>query len=226
MLTRLHIRNYTLIDHLELDFGPGFSALTGETGAGKSILIDALGLLLGDRARADLIRAGAGRAELSAEFDLRDLPAAAHWLAEEGLDDGEVCVLRRVLQRDGGSRMTINGRPVTAQSLRHLGPLLIEIHGQHAHQSLLQGSALVKLVGQAQQFDKQVAPQLHWVVKIVQGAPQQPHQLVVTQVVHSGRLGWEQDSKRRLGLSLLAWVTVTPTTTRHRMVRTWPESAE
>lgn len=146
MLTRLHIRNYTLIDHLELDFGPGFSALTGETGAGKSILIDALGLLLGDRARADLIRAGASRAELSAEFDLRDLPAAAHWLAEEGLDDGEVCVLRRVLQRDGGSRMTINGRPVTAQSLRHLGPLLIEIHGQHAHQSLLQGGAQRELL--------------------------------------------------------------------------------
>ena len=97
MLTRLHIRNYTLIDHLELDFGPGFSALTGETGAGKSILIDALGLLLGDRARSDLIRAGANRAELSAEFDLGDLPAAAAWLAEEGLDDGDTCVLRRVL---------------------------------------------------------------------------------------------------------------------------------
>ena len=121
MLTRLHIRNYTLIDHLELDFGPGFSALTGETGAGKSILIDALGLLLGDRARSDLIRAGATRAELSAEFDLRDLPAAGEWLVAEGLDDGEACVLRRVLQRDGGSRMTINGRPVTAQSLRDMG---------------------------------------------------------------------------------------------------------
>ena len=146
MLTRLHIRNYTLIDHLELDFGPGFSALTGETGAGKSILIDALGLLLGDRARADLIRAGASRAELSAEFDLRDLPAAAAWLAEEGLDDGEACVLRRVLQRDGGSRMTINGRPVTVQSLRDLGPLLLEIHGQHAHQSLLQGGAQRELL--------------------------------------------------------------------------------
>ena len=146
MLTRLHIRNYTLIDHLELDFGPGFSALTGETGAGKSILIDALGLLLGDRARADLIRAGASRAELSAEFDLHDLPAACEWLTEEGLDDGEACVLRRVLQRDGGSRMTINGRPVTVQSLRDLGPLLLEIHGQHAHQSLLQGGAQRELL--------------------------------------------------------------------------------
>jgi len=146
MLTRLHIRNYTLIDHLELDFGPGFSALTGETGAGKSILIDALGLLLGDRARSDLIRAGATRAELSAEFDLRDLPAAGEWLVAEGLDDGEACVLRRVLQRDGGSRMTINGRPVTAQSLRDMGPLLLEIHGQHAHQSLLQGGAQRELL--------------------------------------------------------------------------------
>ena len=146
MLTRLHIRNYTLIDHLELDFGPGFSALTGETGAGKSILIDALGLLLGDRARSDLIRAGANRAELSAEFDLGDLPAAAAWLAEEGLDDGDTCVLRRVLQRDGGSRMTINGRPVTVQSLRDLGPLLLEIHGQHAHQALLQSGAQRELL--------------------------------------------------------------------------------
>ena len=141
MLTRLEIRNYTLIDHLELDFGPGFSTLTGETGAGKSILIDALGLLLGDRARLDLIRTGASRAELSAAFDLRDLPAVAHWLADEGLDDGDSCQLRRVLQRDGGSRMTLNGRMVTAQTLRILGPMLLEIHGQHAHQSLLQNAA-------------------------------------------------------------------------------------
>ncbi|MGB3133406.1 MAG: DNA repair protein RecN [Candidatus Macondimonas sp.] len=141
MLTRLEIRNYTLIDHLELDFGAGFSALTGETGAGKSILIDALGLLLGDRARTDLIRAGATRAELSAEFDLQALPEAARWLSDEALDDGDACQLRRVLQRDGSSRITINGRSVTAQSLRTLGPLLVEIHGQHAHQSLLHSAA-------------------------------------------------------------------------------------
>ncbi|MGB7289726.1 MAG: DNA repair protein RecN [Candidatus Macondimonas sp.] len=141
MLTRLEIRNYTLIDHLELDFGAGFSALTGETGAGKSILIDALGLLLGDRARTDLIRAGATRAELSAEFDLQALPEAVRWLSDESLDDGDACQLRRVLQRDGSSRITINGRTVTAQSLRNLGPLLVEIHGQHAHQSLLHSAA-------------------------------------------------------------------------------------
>ncbi|MGA9469260.1 MAG: DNA repair protein RecN, partial [Candidatus Macondimonas sp.] len=141
MLTRLEIRNYTLIDHLELDFGAGFSALTGETGAGKSILIDALGLLLGDRARTDLIRAGATRAELSAEFDLQALPEAARWLSDEALDDGDACQLRRVLQRDGSSRITINGRTVTALSLRTLGPLLVEIHGQHAHQSLLHSAA-------------------------------------------------------------------------------------
>lgn len=141
MLTRLEIRNYTLIDHLELDFGAGFSALTGETGAGKSILIDALGLLLGDRARTDLIRSGATRAELSAEFDLQALPEAARWLSDEALDDGDSCQLRRVLQRDGSSRITINGRTVTAQSLRTLGPLLVEIHGQHAHQSLLHSAA-------------------------------------------------------------------------------------
>lgn len=141
MLTRLEIRNYTLIDHLELDFGAGFSALTGETGAGKSILIDALGLLLGDRARTDLIRAGAARAELSAEFDLQVLPEAARWLRDEALDDGDACQLRRVLQRDGSSRITVNGRTVTALSLRTLGPLLVEIHGQHAHQSLLHSAA-------------------------------------------------------------------------------------
>jgi DNA repair protein RecN (Recombination protein N) len=141
MLTRLEIRNYTLIDHLELDFGAGFSALTGETGAGKSILIDALGLLLGDRARPDLIRAGATRAELSAEFDLQALPEAARWLSDAALDEGDACQLRRVLQRDGSSRITINGRTVTAQSLRALGPLLVEIHGQHAHQSLLHSPA-------------------------------------------------------------------------------------
>ncbi len=141
MLTRLEIRNYTLIDHLELDFGAGFSALTGETGAGKSILVDALGLLLGDRARPDLIRSGATRAELSAEFDLQALPEAARWLSDAALDDGDACQLRRVLQRDGSSRITINGRTVTALSLRALGPLLVEIHGQHAHQSLLHSAA-------------------------------------------------------------------------------------
>jgi DNA repair protein RecN (Recombination protein N) len=141
MLNRLTIRNLVIVRELELAFGGGMSALTGETGAGKSIMIDALGLALGDRTDKGMIRAGCDKAEVSAEFDLADCPAALQWLQERDLADATLCLLRRVLVREGRSRAYINGSPVPQGSLRELGELLLNIHGQHAHQSLLRNTA-------------------------------------------------------------------------------------
>lgn len=137
MLRHLAIRNFALVEHLELEFAPGMTVLTGETGAGKSILLDALGLVLGDRADSGTVRAGCDRAEISATFDIRDHDAVRAWLEERELNLDEECILRRTVSADGGSRGYINGQPVPVQSLRELGEQLVDIHGQHAHQSLL-----------------------------------------------------------------------------------------
>ena len=137
MLTHIHIRDFVIVETLELEIGPGMTVLTGETGAGKSILVDALGLALGERADTGLIRHGCERAEVAASFDLSALPEVEGWLEEQDLAaDGE-CHLRRVIGREGRSRAWINGRPVPVQQLRALGGRLVDIHGQHEHQSLL-----------------------------------------------------------------------------------------
>jgi len=134
MLRALHISDFVIVDHTEVEFGPGFTVFSGETGAGKSILIDALALALGERADASVLREGASRAEVSAVFDV---PASLRdWLAERELDT-ESLVLRRVVDAQGRSRGYINGVPATLTQLRELGERLIDIHGQHAHQSLL-----------------------------------------------------------------------------------------
>ncbi|MFO7954081.1 DNA repair protein RecN [Thioalkalivibrio sp.] len=140
MLRLISIRDFAIIDRLELELDTGLSALTGETGAGKSILIDVIGQLLGDRADAGMVREGAEQADLSAEFALPEHGPAAHWLAEQelGEDDDDHVLLRRVLTRQGKSRAWINGRPVAVGQLRTLGEWLVDIHGQHAHQQLLQ----------------------------------------------------------------------------------------
>jgi DNA repair protein RecN (Recombination protein N) len=140
MLRALHIKNLAIIDALDLEFAPGFSVLSGETGAGKSILIDALGLVLGDRADASLIRVGEAQAEISAEFSLDgSLPARA-FLREQAMEDPDSpngCLLRRVVTADGRSKAFINGAPASLANLRELGERLVEIHGQNEHQSLL-----------------------------------------------------------------------------------------
>ena len=137
MLTHIHVRNLAIVDEIEVELTAGMSTLTGETGAGKSILVDALGLVLGDRADSTVIRHGCERAEISATFQIQEHPAVCRWLAEQELDrDGE-CQLRRIINREGRTRGYINGQPVPMQSLRELGEQLVDIHGQHEHQSLL-----------------------------------------------------------------------------------------
>lgn len=140
MLTHLSIQNFTLVDHLDLDLKPGMTVITGETGAGKSIVLDALGQTLGDRADGQRVRSGAQRADISASFDISKIKAANKWLQEHDLqldDTPAECLLRRVINTEGKSRSFINGQPVTLQQLRLLGEMLIDIHSQHEHQSLL-----------------------------------------------------------------------------------------
>ncbi len=142
MLTHLHLRNFAIVDRLDLELGAGLTVLTGETGAGKSILIDALNLALGDRASQALLRPGTSRTEVGAQFVPESGSRADAWLKENELDEttGE-CLLRRTIGQDGRSRAYINGRPVPVQMLRHLAERLVDIHGQHAHQSLLRRDA-------------------------------------------------------------------------------------
>jgi DNA repair protein RecN (Recombination protein N) len=137
MLAHIHINNYTIVDTLDLELGGGMTVITGETGAGKSIMLDALGLCLGDRADPAAVRAGCDRAEITATFDIAAIPAARRWLADRELEAGDECILRRVVTREGRSRAFINGNACTLQDCGQLGELLIDIHSQHAHQSLL-----------------------------------------------------------------------------------------
>ena len=138
MLKFLAIRDFVIVSTLELDFSAGFTALTGETGAGKSILIDALSLALGERGDATMVRNGCERAEIAAEFDIAALPHMQIWLREQELEGDEgVCLLRRMLDAGGRTRGFINGRSATLQQLRTAGEQLLDIHGQHAHQSLV-----------------------------------------------------------------------------------------
>ncbi|MGB6056304.1 MAG: DNA repair protein RecN, partial [Burkholderiaceae bacterium] len=140
MLRTLSIRDFVIVDAIELEFAPGFSVLTGETGAGKSILIDALTLALGGRGDASVVREGAPRADISADFSA-DAEVDA-WLAANAFQSEEGGVLlRRVIDNAGRSRAFINGSPATAAQLRELGELLVDIHGQHAHQSLVRADA-------------------------------------------------------------------------------------
>ena len=146
MLTRLSIKDFAVVRASELDFGPGMTVVSGETGAGKSLMVDALGFLSGLRADSGVVRHGAERAELAAEFDLADAPAAAAWLRENELDDEGQCQLRRVIRADGGSRAWINGRATPLGQLAELAAHLVEIHGQHEHQALLSRASQLALL--------------------------------------------------------------------------------
>lgn len=147
MLRHLSIRDFVIVDQLELEFEAGFGALTGETGAGKSILLDALGLALGGKAETGVVRAGQARAEIVAEFDLPAEGPLRDWLVEQEIEADDGCVLmRRVIESGGRSRAWLNGSPVVLAQMRAAGEWLADIHGQHAHHALLRGDAQLALV--------------------------------------------------------------------------------
>ena len=146
MLKHLYIRNFAIIDELELDLHSGLTALTGETGAGKSILLGALSLVLGDRADSDSIKPDSEFAEIVAEFDISDLDNVSSWLVEQELNADNECILRRRISRDGRSRAYINGTPVNLSLIRELAEMLIDIHGQHEHQSMMKSAVQRQLL--------------------------------------------------------------------------------
>ncbi len=155
MLSQLLINNFTLVDRLDLELHNGMTAITGETGAGKSILLDALSLTLGDRADSDRVRNGQERADISARFDISALASAQQWLADNELSSEDECLLRRVITAEGRSRGYINGQPVTLAQLRQLGELLINIHSQHEHQLLLRKETHRQLLDDFGHLEKQ-----------------------------------------------------------------------
>ncbi|MDQ5770575.1 DNA repair protein RecN [Thiothrix subterranea] len=142
MLTHIHIRDFAIIDTLELELHSGMTALTGETGAGKSILLDAIGLVLGDKADSSTVRHGADKAEITLSVDITQTPSARVWLEAQGIEGADdTCILRRVISAQGKSRAWINGSPANLTQLRELGEQLVDIHGQHEHQSLMKKDA-------------------------------------------------------------------------------------
>lgn len=172
MLTQLTVDNLAIADHVELFFERGMSVITGETGAGKSIILDALGLTLGDRADSGLVRHGADRTDISAVFDISNIPNAKEWLKtndllnDNDLDDQHECILRRVITREGRSRGYINGQPSALSNLREVGEMLIDIHSQHEHQSLLKKETHRRLIdeyGNLKKLNQDVATRYkHW----------------------------------------------------------------
>jgi len=142
----INISNYTLVESLEIEFAQGTTAITGETGAGKSLVLDALGMALGDRADTDTIRHGKERAEITATFDINTIEAAKAWLDANDFNSDENCILRRIYTREGRSRGYINGQPSTMSQLQELGDMLTDIHSQHEHQSLLRKETHCRLL--------------------------------------------------------------------------------
>ncbi len=159
MLVHLSVHNYAIVEHLDLELQRGMTVISGETGAGKSIMLDALGLALGDRADSSVVRQGADKADILASFDLADIPEAQAWLAARDLDNDGPCILRRVITAEGRSRGYINGSPCPQGDLKALGELLIDIHSQHEHQSLLKPDTHRRLLDEyagAQELARQV----------------------------------------------------------------------
>ncbi|MDG2089923.1 MAG: DNA repair protein RecN [Gammaproteobacteria bacterium] len=146
MLSQLTISNYAIVEQLDLELKSGMTVITGETGAGKSIMLDALALTLGDRADKDVIQPGQDKTEICASFDIKSNTQAQHWLKEQDYIADDECILRRVVTAEGRSKAYINGSPVTLNELKQLGEMLVDIHSQHEHQSLLKTSTHQRLL--------------------------------------------------------------------------------
>lgn len=160
LLLSININNYTLVESLEIEFKKGTTAITGETGAGKSLVLDALGMALGDRADTDTIRHGKARAEITATFDISNIEDAKKWLYDNDFNNDENCILRRIYTIEGRSKGYINGQPSTMSQLQELGDMLTDIHSQHEHQSLLRKDTHRRLLDEyakVEDLTKQVA---------------------------------------------------------------------
>jgi DNA repair protein RecN (Recombination protein N) len=208
MLRALSIRDFVIVDRLDLEFKPGFTVLTGETGAGKSILVDALTLVLGERSDTGLVREGCAKAEISAEFSFEALPAAQRWLEAADLaDDPSACLLRRVLESSGRSRAYINGRPATLQQLKELGEMLVDIHGQHEHQSLTRPAAqrqLLDAYAGAQALARETGDAWrHWQDLRKQRAEWERNAQALEE--ERERLRWQRQELERLAFSAEEW---------------------
>ena len=207
MLLSLSLRDFVLVDRLHISFSTGLTVLTGETGAGKSILVDALSLAVGERADAGVIRQGAQRSEIEAEFDLHNLPGLREWLADNGLDEEDQCILRRIIDAGGRSRCFVNGRQATVQQLREAGEFLLDLHGQHAHQSLL------KPVAQRQLLDGYagVLPLARQTAECYRGWQnalerlQEADQVRAESAAEAERLRWQQEELEQLSFDPLQW---------------------
>ncbi|MGW8247223.1 MAG: DNA repair protein RecN [Acidiferrobacterales bacterium] len=187
MLSHLHISDFTIVQSLNLELGDGFVVLTGETGAGKSVVIDALSLVLGARAEAGVIRQGSDRAEISASFSLKPGSDAAIWLQENELfEDGE-CTVRRIIYPDKPTKGFINGRPVPMQMLRELGDRLVDIHGQHEHQSLLKREAQREILDSFSGLDNE-AKQIETLYREIQSLKQRLDSLQSQSADRSARI--------------------------------------
>ncbi|PYF81117.1 DNA replication and repair protein RecN [Marinomonas alcarazii] len=162
MLTSIAISNFAIVESLELEFKKGMTVISGETGAGKSIMVDALSLCLGDRTDAAVVRHGQKKADISASFDIQQYPHVFKWLEERDLEQEQHCILRRVISKEGRSKAYINGRPCTLSDLKEVGSYLVDIHGQHEHQSLLKKNAQRQQLdeyGQLTELSKKVSSQ-------------------------------------------------------------------
>lgn len=205
MLRTLHIRDFVIVEQTEIHFGAGFTVFSGETGAGKSILIDALALTLGERADASVLREGATRADITAIFDTP--PAMSAWLAEHEFEPSEELSLRRVIDAQGRSRAFINGLPATVTQLRELGDSLVDIHGQHAHQSLMRPDAQRELVdahgGHGELRQTVAMAWKHWraLARQLESAEKDAEALNAERE----RLQWQADELGRLNLAPGEW---------------------
>ncbi|MFZ9812426.1 MAG: DNA repair protein RecN [Burkholderiaceae bacterium] len=213
MLRTLTLRDFVIVSALEVDLSDGLTVLTGETGAGKSILLDALGLLLGDRADPAQIRPGASRADLTAEFipPARLQDGIGHWLNAAGLDHAdEVLMLRRTLEAAGRSRAWINGQPVTLAQLRELGEMLVDIHGQHAHQALQRPAAQRALFDRHAGLSDQVASlaeaYTQWQAKLAQRTEALEKASVIAE--RAEQLRWKVETLRALALGPDDWTAL------------------